>query len=122
MDQLLLNPQYCSLTIPKTIRIYYILIFFNFHIFSLSSADETGTGNLRKRNIPEESNDLDYLLKAHHQAQEQVAEEMLSLTKSLKEQSLAAKEVIGKILAETEVEYLKNENFYVKMTHFLFFS
>ena len=99
-----------------------LLVFFNFHIFSLSSADETGTGNLRKRNIPEESNDLDYLLKAHHQAQEQVAEEMLSLTKSLKEQSLAAKEVIGKILAETEVEYLKNENFYVKMTHFLFFS
>ena len=46
---------------------------------------------------------------------------MLSLTKSLKEQSLAAKEVIGKILAETEVEYLKNENFYVKMTQFCFF-
>ena len=65
-------------------------------IFSLSSGDETGSGNLRKRNIPEEHNDLDYLLKAHHQAQEQVAEDMLSLTKSLKEQSLAAKEVIGK--------------------------
>jgi len=84
----------------------------------LSSADETGTGNLRKRNIPEESNDLDYLLKAHHQAQEQVAEEMLSLTKSLKEQSLAAKEVIEKdttvidktnTVADKNAERLKKE-------------
>ena len=71
------------------------LIWVFFFIFSLSGGDQTG-GSLRKRNIPEETNDLDYLLKAHHQAQEQVAEEMLSLTKSLKEQSLAAKEVIGK--------------------------
>jgi hypothetical protein len=54
---------------------------------------------VRRRNITgdkPDANDLDYLLKAHHQAQEQVAEEMLSLTKTLKEQSLAAKEVILK--------------------------
>lgn len=52
---------------------------------------------VRRRNVANEENqDLDYLLKAHHQAQEQIAEEMLSLTKTLKEQSMAAKEVIQK--------------------------
>ncbi len=55
-----------------------------------------GESELRKRNVPEETNDLDYLMKAHHQAQEQIAEEMISLTKTLKEQSLAAKDVILK--------------------------
>ena len=52
---------------------------------------------MRKRNVdPGEAQDLDDLMKAHHEAQEQVAEEMLSLTKTLKEQTLAAKEVISK--------------------------
>lgn len=65
--------------------------------------------NVRKRNVPEQGadNDLDFLIKAHHQAQEQVAEEMLSLTKTLKEQSLAAKEVI---LKDTAVIEKANEN------------
>jgi len=58
---------------------------------------------LRKRNLPDnDSNDLEYLMKAHHQAQEQVAEDMLSLTKTLKEQSLAAKDVIQKDTAVIE--------------------
>ena len=57
---------------------------------------------LRKRNIEENANDLDYLMKAHHQAQEQVAEEMLSLTKTLKEQTIAAKEVIQKDTSKIE--------------------
>ena len=63
---------------------------------ALLGTDENSS-NLRKRNVPEsETNDLDYLMKAHQQAQEQVAEEMMSLTKTLKEQTLAAKEVIQK--------------------------
>ena len=65
----------------------------------LFGSDETV---LRKRNIEENANDLDYLMKAHHQAQEQVAEEMLSLTKTLKEQTLAAKEVIQKDTSKIE--------------------
>jgi len=65
-------------------------------------ADDNAT-KLRKRNLPDnDSNDLEYLMKAHHQAQEQVAEEMLSLTKTLKEQSLAAKNVILKDTAVIE--------------------
>ena len=63
-----------------------------------------GTGddqNLRKRhNIQDQ--DLDDLMKVHHQAQEQVAEEMLSLTKTLKEQTIAAKEVIQKDTSKIE--------------------
>jgi SNARE protein 1 len=43
-----------------------------------------------------ESNDLDDLLQAHHTAQEKVAEEMLSLTKSLKEQTRVAGEIVRK--------------------------
>ena len=45
-------------------------------------------GNLRKRNLPDVPNDLDDLMKDHQESQEQVAEEMLSLTKTLKEQVL----------------------------------
>ena len=44
--------------------------------------------NLRKRNLQDVPNDLDDLMKDHQQSQEQVAEEMLSLTKTLKEQVL----------------------------------
>ena len=44
--------------------------------------------NLRKRNLQDVPNDLDDLMKDHQQSQEQVAEEMLSLTKTLKEQSI----------------------------------
>jgi len=40
--------------------------------------------------------DLDVLMKAHHQAQEAVAENMLSLTRSLKEQTMAAGEIVRK--------------------------
>ena len=43
-------------------------------------------GNLRKRNLQDVPNDLDDLMKDHQESQEQVAEEMLSLTKTLKEQ------------------------------------
>lgn len=73
---------------------------------------------LRKRNLPPAENDLDFLMKAHQEAQEQIAEEMISLTKALKEQSLAAKEVIlkdtGVIEKASEIvdknsERLKNE-------------
>ena len=42
------------------------------------------------------NNDLDDLLQAHHTAQEKVAEEMLSLTKSLKEQTRVAGEIVRK--------------------------
>ena len=45
-------------------------------------------GNLRKRNLQDVPNDLDDLMKDHQESQEQVAEEMLSLTKTLKEQVL----------------------------------
>ena len=41
-----------------------------------------------------DSQDLDSLLQAHHAAQEKVAEEMLSLTRSLKEQTRAAGEIV----------------------------
>ncbi len=44
----------------------------------------------------DDKGDLDYLLKVHHKAQEQVAEEMLGLTRTLKEQSMAAKDIIKK--------------------------
>merc|ERR1739846_304854 len=43
-----------------------------------------------------ENNELDELLHAHHSAQEKVAEEMLSLTKSLKEQTRVAGEIVRK--------------------------
>ena len=45
-------------------------------------------GNLRKRNLQDVPNDLDDSMKDHQESQEQVAEEMLSLTKTLKEQVL----------------------------------
>ena len=45
-------------------------------------------GILRKRNLQDVPNDLDDLMKDHQESQEQVAEEMLSLTKTLKEQVL----------------------------------
>ena len=88
-------------------------------LFGVGDAPNAEQGQVRKRtNLPEQTNDLDYLLKAHHQAQEQVADEMLSLTKSLKEQSLAAKEVILKdtaviekanTVADKNTDRLKNE-------------
>ena len=43
-----------------------------------------------------DNNELDDLLQAHHTAQEKVAEEMLSLTKSLKEQTRVAGEIVRK--------------------------
>ena len=43
-----------------------------------------------------DNNELDELLQAHHTAQEKVAEEMLSLTKSLKEQTRVAGEIVRK--------------------------
>ena len=41
-------------------------------------------------------NDLDALMKAHQAAQEKVAEDMLSLTGLLKEQAIAAGEIVRK--------------------------
>ena len=41
-------------------------------------------------------NDLDSLLRAHHADQEQVAEEMLSLARALKEQAKVAGTIIQK--------------------------
>jgi len=76
-------------------------------------------GNLRKRNLQDVPNDLDDLMKDHQESQEQVAEEMLSLTKTLKEQTIAAKEVIQKDTQKIEkanevvdknTEKLKKEN------------
>ena len=43
-----------------------------------------------------DNRDLDELLQAHHTAQEQVAEEMLKLTRSLKEQTIVAGEIVRK--------------------------
>ena len=52
---------------------------------------------LRHRKVDQtESSELNDLLKAHHEAQEQVAEEMLYLTRALKDQTLAAGEIIKK--------------------------
>jgi len=53
-----------------------------------------------------QTNDLDVLLKAHHKAQEKVAEDMLSLTRSLKEQTIAAGEIVRK---DTQVMEQSNE-------------
>jgi len=55
---------------------------------------------------PGPTNDLDVLLKAHHKAQERVAEDMLSLTRSLKEQTIAAGEIVRK---DTQVMEHSNE-------------
>ena len=54
-------------------------------------------GNLRKRNLPDVPNDLDDLMKDHQESQEQVAEEMLSLTKTLKEQVIKMRKIPKKI-------------------------
>ena len=40
---------------------------------ALFGEDQAGNNIVRKRIIPEETSDLDYLIKAHHQAQEHVA-------------------------------------------------
>ena len=53
--------------------------------------------DLRQRKVDKaDSSELNDLLKAHHEAQEQVAEEMLYLTRALKDQTLAAGEIIKK--------------------------
>ena len=63
---------------------------------SLLGASDT---ELRHRSVVPGStgSEMDELLKAHHQAQEQVAEEMLGLTRALKEQTMAAGEIIRKV-------------------------
>ena len=65
--------------------------------------DSEGTNGTDKNNAFSSSlrsqgdnGDLDELLHAHHSAQEKVAEEMLSLTKSLKEQTRVAGEIVRK--------------------------
>lgn len=66
-----------------------------------------------------DSNDLDHLLQVHHSAQEKVADEMLCLTKSLKEQTRAAGEIVRKdtnvierstVLAEANAAKLQLES------------
>jgi len=58
------------------------------HDWAKPTTGDVGDGGVAK--------DLDALLKAHHQAQEQVAEDMLSLTRSLKEQTMVAGEIVRK--------------------------
>ena len=49
--------------------------------------------------------DFEKVMKRHHEMQERAAEEMLALTRNLKEQSLIAKNVISK---DREVRPLQN--------------
>lgn len=60
----------------------------------VSENDDDNDGVHQQQQRPKD--DLDVLLKAHHQAQEVVAENMLSLTRSLKEQTMAAGEIVRK--------------------------
>ena len=69
----------------------------------LFDIDSEGSNGIDKNNAFSSSlrsqgdnGDLDELLHAHHSAQEKVAEEMLSLTKSLKEQTRVAGEIVRK--------------------------
>lgn len=57
---------------------------------------------LRQRKPAPVDGALEDLMKVHQDAQEQVAEEMLKLTRSLKEQSMAAGEIIRKDTASLE--------------------
>lgn len=72
------------------------------YVLSLTLADDTDD-TLRKRNIIKAPNftsnstsqeDMDTLLKYHQNMQEKVAENMVMLTKSLKEQSQIASTII----------------------------
>ena len=76
-------------------------------MYHLSTRDVTSVyrsfSELRQRKVEVTGDgEIDDLLKAHHDAQEQVAEEMLSLTRSLKEQTEAAGQVIRKDISTLE--------------------
>lgn len=75
--------------------------------------------DLRRRNVSSfvtedsggGSSDFEGLMRAQHEAQEQTAEEMLELTRALKEQSLAAHEIIKKdITALKKTDELADRN------------
>jgi SNARE protein 1 len=66
--------------------------------FSVLGAED----NLRRRKQKSTGEDLDALLKYHHSMQEKIADDMLSLTRNLKEQSQLASSIIKK---DTEVCY-----------------
>jgi hypothetical protein len=59
--------------------------------------------DLRRRNIPTSSpSDFESLLRTQHEVQDETAEEMLQLTRALKEQSMAANEIIRKDIGTLE--------------------
>ncbi|XP_059479707.1 vesicle transport protein USE1 [Neocloeon triangulifer] len=66
---------------------------------------QTDKGNgLRQRSSRKSStgDDVDALLKYHHSMQEKIAEDMLSMTKNLKEQTILANSIIKKDIKVTE--------------------
>lgn len=65
--------------------------------------NEKGTeDHLRQRKQKSTGEDLDALLKYHHSMQEKIADDMLLLTRNLKEQSLLANSIIRKDTETTE--------------------
>ena len=78
------------------------------------------SADLRRRNVSSfvgedagssSAADFEGLMRAQHEVQEQTAEEMLELTRALKEQSLAAHEIIKKdITTLTKTDELADRN------------
>jgi len=82
--------------------------------FSASGADvRKRYGRYNDEDVTDGGNDLDALMKAHQAAQEKVAEDMLSLTGLLKEQAIAAGEIVRKdtaVMEQSNVLAQKNED------------
>lgn len=68
------------------------------HTFSIVGTED----RLRQRKQRSTGEDLDVLLKYHHSMQEKIADDMLLLTRNLKEQSQLASSIIRK---DTEACY-----------------
>jgi SNARE protein 1 len=62
------------------------------HTFSVVGTED----RLRQRKQKSTGEDLDALLKYHHSMQEKIADDMLLLTRNLKEQSLLASSIVRK--------------------------
>lgn len=77
---------------------YYITHNCCVHTFSILGTED----HLRQRKQKSTGEDLDVLLKYHHSMQEKIADDMLLLTRNLKEQSLLANSIIRK---DTEACY-----------------
>lgn len=65
-------------------------------LFGVDDQETSVFRHRRGRDQSEDQSDLDSLLRAHHADQEKVAEEMLSLTRALKEQAKVAGTIIQK--------------------------